>query len=147
MPNRSHAPIVRTRSRWTVGRPSSTATSRDGASDMTEQPRDLRDDGELMSDDAPSAADDLDPHSDALLGDDADFTRRWDQAQATFVDDPRRAVSEAAALVEDVLARLSDTFSAERERAEANVQDGEETENLRIAMQQYREFFRRLLAA
>jgi hypothetical protein len=145
---------------------------------MTEQPRDLRDDGELMSDDAPpSAADDLDPDSDdwsgtgdgtslgseavesdpelqdgsagrdALLGDDADFTRRWDQAQATFVDDPRRAVSEAAALVEDVLARLSDTFSAERERAEANVQDGEETENLRVAMQQYREFFRRLLAA
>jgi hypothetical protein len=138
---------------------------------MTEQPRDLRDDEELMSDDAPSAADDLDPDSDdgtslgseavesdpelqegsagrdALLGDDADFTRRWDQAQATFVDDPRRAVGEAAALVEDVLARLSDTFSAERERAEANAQAGEETENLRIAMQQYREFFRRLLAA
>src|SRR5215207_7873122 len=123
MPNRSRAPIVRTRSRWTVGRPSRTATSRDGASDMAEQP------------------------PDALLGDDADFTWRWDQAQATFVDDPRRAVSEAAALVEDVLARLSDTFSAERERAEANVQDGEETENLRVAMQQYREFFRRLLAA
>src|ERR671918_272911 len=122
MPSRSHAPTVRTRSRWTVGRPSRTATSRDGGSDMTEQPRDL-------------------------LGDDADFTRRWDQAQATFVDDPRRAVGEAAALVEDVLARLSDTFSAERERAEATAQDGEETENLRLAMQQYREFFRRLLAA
>jgi hypothetical protein len=144
---------------------------------MTEQPRDLQDDRELMADDASSAADDLVPDSDdssgtgdgtglgpeavesdpevrdgsagrdALLGDDADFSRRWDQAQATFVDDPRRAVSEAAALVEDVLARLSETFSAERERAEANVQEGEETENLRIAMQQYREFFRRLLAA
>ena len=144
---------------------------------MTEQPRDLRDDGELTSDDARSAPHDVDRDSDewsgtgdgtslgseavegypevrdgsagqdALLGDDADFTRRWDQAQATFVDDPRRAVSEAAALVEDVLARLSDTFSAERERAEAKAQDGEETENLRIAMQQYREFFRRLLAA
>ena len=114
---------------------------------MTEQPRDLRDDGELMPDDARSAADDLGPDRDALLGDDADFIRRWDQAQATFVDDPRRAVSDAAALVEDVLARLSDTFSAERERAEANAQDGEETENLRLAMQQYREFFRRLLAA
>ena len=92
---------------------------------MTEQPRDLRDDGELvpdaelMPDDARSAADDVDPDKDALLGDDADFIRRWDQAQATFVDDPRRAVSDAAALVEDVLARLSDTFSAERERAEA----------------------------
>jgi len=144
---------------------------------MTEQPRDLRDDGELRADDASSAPDDPDPDSDewsgtgdqtglgsetvesdpdvrdgsarrdALLGDDADFSRRWDEAQATFVDDPHRAVSEAAALVEDVLARLSDTFSAERERAEANAQAGEETENLRLAMQQYREFFRRLLAA
>src|SRR5918994_6563087 len=109
MPSRGHAPIARTRSRWTVGRTSRTATSRDGGSDMTEQPRDLRDDRELMADDASSAADDLDPDSDdssgtrdgtslgsdavesdpavrnrsagrdALLGDDTDFSRRWDE--------------------------------------------------------------------
>src|SRR5215211_847278 len=68
MPSRSHAPIARTRSRWTVGRTSRTATSRDGGSDMTEQPRDLRDDGELRADDASSAPDDPDPDSDEWSG-------------------------------------------------------------------------------
>jgi hypothetical protein len=84
---------------------------------------------------------------DALLGDDADFSRRWDDIQADFVDDPHGAVSAAGMLVEEVLARLSDTFKAERDRAEASDRKGEETENLRLAMQRYREFFRRLLEA
>jgi hypothetical protein len=85
--------------------------------------------------------------SSALLGDDHDLSSRWDQVQATFVDDPRRAVADAAGLVEDTLSRLSDTFARERTRGEGAGNDEAGTEDLRQAMQRYREFFRRLLAA
>lgn len=85
--------------------------------------------------------------SSALLGDDHDLSSRWDQVQATFVDDPRRAVADAAGLVEDTLSRLSDTFARERARGEGAGNDEAGTEDLRLAMQRYREFFRRLLAA
>lgn len=89
----------------------------------------------------------VDASGNALLADQGELGRRWDEVQARFVDDPQGAVAEAGALVEDVLSRLSETFAAERRRAEADAEEGERTENLRIAMQQYREFFRRLLAA
>ena len=34
----------------------------------------------------------------------------WDQVQAGFVDDPRRAVQDADSLVAEVIKRLADTF-------------------------------------
>ncbi len=138
---------------------------------MTQDSRDLRDERELRSeeqleaaeerdrtrDDSPAQADERaqtahvtaaeTPGGPALLADQGVLIRRWDEVQATFVDDPHGAVTAAGALVEDVLSGLSNTFAAERDRVEAGEQDGEQTENLRMAMQQYREFFRRLLAA
>jgi hypothetical protein len=85
--------------------------------------------------------------SSALLGEHQDLSERWDRVQATFVDDPRKAVAEAAGLVEDTLSRLNDTFARERSRGEGAGDDASGTEDLRLAMQRYREFFRRLLAA
>jgi hypothetical protein len=85
--------------------------------------------------------------SSALLGEHQDLSERWDRVQATFVDDPRKAVTEAAGLVEDTLSRLNDTFARERTRGEGAGDDASGTEDLRQAMQRYREFFRRLLAA
>jgi hypothetical protein len=85
--------------------------------------------------------------SSALLGEHQDLSDRWDRVQATFVDDPRKAVAEAAGLVEDTLSRLNDTFARERTRGEGAGDDASGTEDLRQAMQRYREFFRRLLAA
>lgn len=78
-----------------------------------------------------------------------DLVRRWGQAQSTFVDDPRQAVQEARELVEDVLGRLTHTFDDERQQLEATWVAGEEpsTEELRQALQRYRVFFDRLLAA
>src|SRR5207248_6830442 len=46
-----------------------------------------------------------------LLG---DFNARWTDVQTSFVDEPRRAVEQADALVSDVIKRIADSFGRER---------------------------------
>jgi hypothetical protein len=84
-----------------------------------------------------------------LVDGSGELFERWQRAQAAFVDAPRDAVQEAGAIVEDVLGRLGESFNTERSRLEASWQAGDEpsTEDLRIAIQRYRTFFERLLAA
>ena len=83
------------------------------------------------------------------------FRQRWDSVQAGFVDDPRRAVEDADALVAETMQRLAETFAQERKRLEqefARQPDGSGTasavgtEELRIALRHYRSFFKRLLS-
>jgi hypothetical protein len=73
---------------------------------------------------------------------------RWDQIQTGFVDQPRNAVNEADALVSSAMRRLTELFTAERSQLEKQWDSGDSvsTENLRIAFQRYRSFFRRVLA-
>jgi hypothetical protein len=73
---------------------------------------------------------------------------RWDDVQAAFVDDPKECVQKADALVAEVVEQLTTGFSEVRSRLEAQWARGEEasTEDLRIALKRYREFFQRLLA-
>jgi hypothetical protein len=90
--------------------------------------------------------------TDAATG----FQHRWDTIQAGFVDDPRRAVEEADALVAETMQRLAETFAEERRRLEQELsrrpdadgtpQSSNSTEDLRIALRHYRSFFKRLLA-
>ena len=77
------------------------------------------------------------------------YRSRWDEVQARFVDDPRGTVKEADALVNDVMQQLTQTFTNERSSLESQWSEGNDasTEDLRIAMQRYRSFFARLLAA
>jgi hypothetical protein len=77
------------------------------------------------------------------------FTRRWEEIQASFVDEPRDSVSQADALVADLMQRLAAGFSAERERLEGQWDSGDDvsTEDLRVALTRYRSFFDRLLSA
>lgn len=77
-----------------------------------------------------------------------EFRRRWEEVQSTFVDEPRRAVEEADALVAGVMQRLADSFSAERQDLEGRWDRGDDvdTESLRVALQRYRSFFNRLLS-
>ncbi len=72
----------------------------------------------------------------------------WDQVQAGFVDDPRRAVQDADSLVAEVIKRLADTFAEERSKMEQQWGSGENvsTEDLRMALRRYRSFFDRLLS-
>jgi hypothetical protein len=73
---------------------------------------------------------------------------RWDGVQAGFVDDPRDCVQQADGLVSDVVRQLISGFTEARSRLERQWSRGEEasTEDLRVALKRYREFFDRLLA-
>lgn len=77
------------------------------------------------------------------------FTNRWQEIQTSFVDQPRDAVAEADSLVADLMQRLAASFSQERERLEAQWDQGDDvsTEDLRVALTRYRSFFDRLLSA
>ena len=87
---------------------------------------------------------------ESLFGDDrlSDLRSRWDHVQSGFVDDPRECVQQADGLVSDVVDQLTTGFSEVRSRLEAQWARGEEasTEDLRLALKRYREFFERLLA-
>ena len=86
-----------------------------------------------------------------LLGEDeaGSFRERWHKVQASFVDEPRTSVEQADALVAELMQRLAETFAEERSQLESQWSRGEDvsTEDLRVALQRYRSFFERLLAA
>jgi hypothetical protein len=91
---------------------------------------------------------------DAPLFDEAagrKLRERWMTIQTEFVDEPRDAVQKADSLVAEVLKSLTDTFAREREELEAGWSGREgsqpeiSTEDLRLAIQRYRNFFNRLL--
>jgi cytochrome c556 len=77
------------------------------------------------------------------------FGRRWQEIQGQFVDEPRKAVEDADALVADLMQRIASGFTKEREQLEAQWDSGDDvsTEDLRVALTYYRSFFERLLAA
>jgi len=68
--------------------------------------------------------------------------------QSAFVDDPRDCVQKADGLVAEVIDKLTTGFAEARSRLEEQWARGEEasTEDLRVALKRYREFFERLLA-
>ena len=76
------------------------------------------------------------------------FNARWTEVQTSFVDEPRRAVEQADALVSDVIQRIGDSFGRERSQLEQQWDRGDNvsTEDLRQALQRYRSFFSRLLS-
>ncbi len=91
------------------------------------------------------------PASDQTLFGDGEMTElraRWTEVQAAFVDDPRDCVHKADGLVSDVVDRLTAGFAQARSGLEEQWSRGEEasTEDLRVALQRYRDFFERLLA-
>jgi hypothetical protein len=72
---------------------------------------------------------------------------RWRRIQADFVDDPRKAVGDAHKLVGELLQRIVEGFSRERDSLEKQWTRGGDvsTEDLRVCLQHYRAFFTRLL--
>jgi hypothetical protein len=73
---------------------------------------------------------------------------RWDDVQAAFVDNPKECVQKADTLVAEVVEQLTTGFSDARSRLEAQWARGESasTEDLRVALKRYRDFFQRLLS-
>jgi hypothetical protein len=96
-----------------------------------------------------AVAESEEPVRPLLAGQDAtDLRARWEAIQTGFVDEPRRAVKEADALVADLMQRLEQTFAEERAGLETQWDRGDDvsTEDLRVALQRYRSFFQRLLS-
>jgi hypothetical protein len=64
------------------------------------------------------------------------------------VDEPRKAVEQADALVAGAMQRLAEVFAEERFRLEGQWGRGADvsTEDLRLALRRYRSFFGRLLS-
>lgn len=77
-----------------------------------------------------------------------DLRARWDSIQVGFVDEPRKAVEEADALVSATMKRLAEIFADERQELEQQWDRSEDisTEEFRVALRRYRSFFSRLLA-
>jgi len=77
------------------------------------------------------------------------FRATWEEVQVGFVDEPRQAVQRADELVAELMQELAQGFAQERSTLEAEWGRGEDvsTEDLRVALQRYRSFFQRLLAA
>lgn len=93
---------------------------------------------------------DADERTSLLARDRADgYRSRWEEIQARFVDRPRESVEEADRLVVEVVQQLQASFTSERDRLESQWREGSDvsTEDLRVALQRYRSFFDRLLAA
>lgn len=107
--------------------------------------------GVSQANSAVAATDAGDAGAEPLLAADATsaFQTRWEAIQTAFVDEPRRAVEQADGLVTEVIQRLADTFASERAGLERQWSIGGDvsTEELRLALQRYRSFFKRLLSA
>jgi hypothetical protein len=76
-----------------------------------------------------------------------DLTSRWDQIQASFVDEPRGAVEKADGLVAEAISKLAEGFARTRAQLDGQWKRGDSvsTEDLRQALRHYRSFFGRLL--
>ncbi len=76
------------------------------------------------------------------------FRTRWLAIQSKFVDDPGDSVKQADDLVADVVEQITRSFADRRGTLEKQWNGGGKpsTEDLRIALKQYRSFFERLLA-
>ncbi|MFE9369765.1 hypothetical protein ACFYM2_08325 [Streptomyces sp. NPDC006711] len=87
--------------------------------------------------------------NEPLLGaEQEEFRARWQRIQSQFVDDPKDSVNAADQLVAETMQALATTFSTHKRDLEGQWHRGEEvpTEDLRVALQQYRSFFNRLLS-
>lgn len=111
-------------------------------------PRD--EDDAITRDDSPSMVTSEDEDVTLLDEGEADgFLERWREVQTRFVDDPQGAVRDADSLVAELMQSLAERFSQHKRGLEEQWQRGAEpgTEELRVALQQYRSFFQRLLTS
>ena len=76
-----------------------------------------------------------------------DLRSRWTSIQSSFVDEPRKSVQEADGLVQSAIKQIEEAFAAERSNLEKQWSRGDQvsTEDLRVCLQHYRDFFDRLL--
>ena len=71
----------------------------------------------------------------------SDLLSRWIEIQVSFVEDPRTAVQSADSLIREIATTLLAAFEERRGELAAAWQSGQpDTEQLRLALRQYRSF-------
>ena len=77
-----------------------------------------------------------------------DLRQRWTTIQSHFVDEPRKSVEEADHLVQSAIKQIEEVLAAERSNLEKAWSRGDQasTEDLRICLQRYHQFFDRVLS-
>lgn len=107
---------------------------------------------QIVEDRAPQMQAPMDTDREALepLFENSDaerFRTQWLNIQSKFVDNPRASVKEADDLVANIVKSVTMSFSNRRVGLEKQWNSGEDisTEDLRVALKQYRSFFERLL--
>jgi hypothetical protein len=138
-----------------IARTMASAAARDAATEarradagLTTEERERVDDRRERVDDR-QGTETVDRPTPIFAGGEADgYRTQWDAIQTGFVDEPRKAVQEADALVSVVVKRLSEVFVDERSSLEQQWDKGDQvsTEDLRLALRKYRSFFERLLS-
>jgi len=117
----------------------------DAMQDEAMQDQDVRDGGVSHQ---PAAGASVQSEKLFADSDSAQFEARWTEVQQHFVDDPQHAVEAADRLVTEVMQTLAQRFADQKTSLEQQWSSGEvETEDLRLALQGYRSFFHRILAA
>jgi hypothetical protein len=76
------------------------------------------------------------------------FRTRWEAIQATFVDEPKGSVEDADSLVTELMQNVERRLAEQREQLERRwtYADEASTEDLRVTLTRYRDFFDRLLS-
>jgi hypothetical protein len=146
--------MTHTEREWRDGQPEGTGL--DESTGLAEQVHEddplvdeVRDDDPLVEEvhDDPLVGKAHEPAGPGSAGEQERFAARWQEIQAGFVDEPRRAVQDADALVVDMMDRLARMLASEREQLELPGEKGEvSTEDLRQGLRRYRALFERLLA-
>ena len=86
------------------------------------------------------------PVGDLWAADSADdLHSRWQELQLRFVDDPRGVVTEARSLVAEAVQSLTAALSDRQRDLDGLASSNGDTEQLRTALQRYREFFDRVV--
>jgi hypothetical protein len=74
------------------------------------------------------------------------YRSKWRDLQLTFVDDPQRATHSAASLVDDAVSSLTATLQAQKQSLDGwQATRADDTEVMRVALRNYRDFLDRLL--
>jgi hypothetical protein len=74
-----------------------------------------------------------------------DLHSRWQELQLRFVDDPRGVVTEARSLVAEAVQTLTAALSDRQRDLDGLASSNGDTEQLRTALQRYRDFFDRVV--
>jgi len=101
---------------------------------------------EIVEDPSLQSAEEFDPLFDSRVAE--QLRTQWQEIQSSFVDDPNVSMKDANELIIHMIENITTTLSEKRITIEDQWQRDDQisTEDLRLALKNYRSFFNSLLA-